>query len=506
MMITRSNTVFGFRSFLFCMIAMGLSGVPSVSSQTRQDGRRLADEAIFGLKLDGTLSRFKLIHFTTDPEQDLLITVLENEVTRRDLGLDDEKWNLLKRDFDASKSLLEKYSLIVRQRIPTAAENEDFKQGMENHLSAIRDRLTEEQWYRVGQLGVRYYMRKMGPTVSIFSGELGKKLDMPIGIRSEFFTVGTGMEEPLRRLSMDLKTKAMERLLSRLTPRHRTELEEYFKRNNFQPENINFGVFMWQLDYQPESQKKNEGMSEASTPRTNTEHHKGFAEEFFELQATGTFNLTISGGLEPRKRPAINLDAVVKKGLMDSQVIRLLMSPNIAKPLELSDGQIAMFREAFDIFHEQNNELIAEFQDAPDRQKALPKIKAARIESYKVLDGLVERVLFPHQIEWLQEYVGRIGATRIGLVGSLVDGQLGRTLGITESEKKALLEEAAKIRDELMPKSLELENEIYDRLMASLPEEDAQRLNEMIGKPIEEGYANLDVLADQLAGIGYVND
>ncbi len=506
MMITRSNTVFLFRGILFCMIAMGLFGVPSVSSQTTEDGRRFSDDATFALGLNGRLTRIRSNLLTTAPKAEPLITVLENEVTRRDLRLDDEKWRSLKTDFDAAKSLFEKYTQITRQRTPTAAEKEDFKQGMEDHLGAIRDGLSEEQWYRVGQLGVRYSMREIGPTTSIFNGKLGEELEMPMRGRADFFMAGTGLAEPLRKESQELKADAIERLLSRLTPSHRTELEDYFKRNKFELEKINFGIFIWQLGYQPESQKKSEGKSEvasedAASP-SKSESSKDFVEEFHEMQGTGLFNLTIAGTLEPRKKPDLKLSPVQQRGLANSELIRMLTSPTLAKPLELSDEQVDIFKETMEQWMERNQELDREFQYASDPQKVIPRIRTAKNDLYKELDGVVERVLLPHQVEWLKEYVGRIGATRVGLVGSLVDGQLGRTLGITESEKKALLEEAAKIRDELMPKSLELENEIYDRLMASLPEEDAQRLKEMIGKPIEEGYANLDMLADQLSGIG----
>ena len=51
-----------------------------------------------------------------------------------------------------------------------------------------------------------------------------------------------------------------------------------------------------------------------------------------------------------------------------------------------------------------------------------------------------------------------------------------------------------------MRKSLELENKIYDELVAVLPDADAERLKGRIGIPIKKGYANLDLLADQLSG------
>lgn len=96
------------RSCLLLALAMGLLDIQVAAAQTLDNGSRLSQITFFFLNLDGTLSRGIGVIATMEPEQDPLITILENEVTRRDLGLDVEKWNAIQQDLAAAKSLPKK--------------------------------------------------------------------------------------------------------------------------------------------------------------------------------------------------------------------------------------------------------------------------------------------------------------------------------------------------------------------------------------------------------------
>jgi hypothetical protein len=480
-----------FKITLIVTLNACLGDIRFAESQVLQDGRRHSTTTYFHLNVDGSLRPHDSSIVTNVPETDPVLTMLGNEITRKELGLKDEKWDVLKSDFESAQKLLEKYTHIVKQRKPMAHETDTFKREVESYLKAIRNALTEDQWNRAQQLGNRFSMRLAGPSMSIFAGELGNRLEIPIKVRSAVFQAGVRLAEPLRNESSELKKQAIERLTNLLTPDHQAELAEYFKTNGFQPENMNFGILVWQLGNAIKD--KSEQSLTVAGGLTNDRLKENF-EELFEVSI---FKLSIDGSFEP---VTLTVQDSRRKEDLNFKLLLLLLNPEIAKPLMLSKEQITELQDALTELQERTDEITREFEFSHDQPNIVKKLKLDQTSAYAKVDGLAEKVLLPHQMEWLKEFVGRVAVSRIGLVGSLIDGQLGRKLGITEEEKKALQHEAEKIREELMEKSLELENKIYEELIAVLSEEDAKRLRSMIGDPIQEGYANLDLLADQLLG------
>ena len=472
--------VIGIFSLLGLFVWIGTS--PQLSGQEGHS----RTETIYCLDYGGGLKTVSAVIRDDGPQQSKWIQFLENDQVREDIELSDQNWKKLESNFRQLKSSLLEYQKRYAKGKTTKDDLEDVLKNSQDSKDEIERLLSKQQRSRLTQLDTRFQMRRIGSLRMMFQGQLGKDLDLSAKQRLEIFELGQKFAKAVSHENIELKDSAFEELKSQLTPTNRGKLEEYIDENFLTFRATNFGILMSQLDFADEK--------EAGPPTEEGEErgpYSGLSQPAcFRLDLDGTFKPNVAGSGSNKNRVYIEL-------------FKLMMHPEMSHSLALVREQSDEIKVVFENYRQKSNDADQELQKAYENNSTSTSfaMNSHRQSISTLLDDLAisfERILLPHQREFLEDLTQKIGVARSGLFSELVNGELGNRLKISTEEKEKIKKMARSIRKRLLKKSIELESKVFEDVKKVLSEEQASAFSERIGKPFDMGYSNLDLLCNQL--------
>ena len=176
-------------------------------------------------------------------------------------------------------------------------------------------------------------------------------------------------------------------------------------------------------------------------------------------------------------------------GWQSSYTMGWLRNEQMRKELEIVDYQVEKIEKLQTKLQEDVRELYADIRELP-RQEQAEKYREAQEkvrELYADAEKELGDILLPQQVERLEQVMTQMrmrGGMSYGL-----QGDLAKTLEITEEQQKQLREKAAAKNQELYKKYAELRREMQQELLEEvLTEKQQKQLDELIGEPFEFQY------------------
>lgn len=102
-------------------------------------------------------------------------------------------------------------------------------------------------------------------------------------------------------------------------------------------------------------------------------------------------------------------------------------------------------------------------------------------ENSKAADEAIEEILLPEQLKRIRQLAYQVDIERTGLGESLINGRLGKDVGVYDNQKQSLTDLAAKIDAETRQVIAQIKADAQKRLLASLAPEQRKEAEELLG-------------------------
>lgn len=153
-----------------------------------------------------------------------------------------------------------------------------------------------------------------------------------------------------------------------------------------------------------------------------------------------------------------------------------------ALPSERGHHLIALHHDKIERLHDEYSKCLADWRHGLVSQSDYEeKMREIRRENDKRALAVLRSELTPIQWERLQGKITDRGLRQRGLLPSLVNGSLGKQIGITGAQRAQLRQIAAKYGTRLTSLSQALEKQVWDELSKSLRPEQGRRLRQLLG-------------------------
>lgn len=102
-------------------------------------------------------------------------------------------------------------------------------------------------------------------------------------------------------------------------------------------------------------------------------------------------------------------------------------------------------------------------------------------ENSKAADEAIEEILLPEQLKRIRQLAYQVDIERTGLGESLINGRLGKDVGVYDNQKQSLTDLAARIDAETRQVIAQIKADAQKRLLASLAPEQRKEAEELLG-------------------------
>lgn len=157
-----------------------------------------------------------------------------------------------------------------------------------------------------------------------------------------------------------------------------------------------------------------------------------------------------------------------------------LVEDQIEDVKEISDESRQMMRDAFSGMREKFADMSRE-----ERDEMMTTIREDIKEKMKGVDGKLEDVLVPHQLERLDQIILQNSIRRGGTASALQNEAVREKLGLTEDDAEKLKEKEEEVKKELEEKIKQLREEARDVILSVLSSEQQKSIKEMLGESFE---------------------
>ena len=411
-------------------------------------------------------------------------SVLSCATVRQELELLDEQNAELSRILDAYEGDLAvlKKELTQRhmQRLEHGSVTEKLDALQGDTLQRVKDTLLPFQYRRLSQILNRCQLRRHGLKHALIGNQpLSSELAVRPEQRAQIVSAARKLGHQLNRDSLEYRIETIDRLLAELTNSQRELLKQQMGNYYYGPEG-NLEVLIWQLSFTPEKQRLD-----------------GF-DPFVGLRATAGFEIAEDGILRPLHAPSKR----PPKPLVDL-VLPLLNEDVMVQALEIDDVQTVMLKELAKYRRSSLKKLDWELQSAFERGELVSLEARTRLvrsigqrqqRLWQSLDEDLHNILTPRQFEKLKAISAQLDVVRRGPLAALVSGKMGVELGVTDEQKKRLLETAAELRQELVRESAKVQEEVYTGLFETLDPMQRELLDQRLGKPLAKTQGNITLL------------
>jgi hypothetical protein len=438
----------------------------------------LADGELAELRAPGS------IKFSGMPE----VALLKNENVRTDLELIPQQCTDLDRLFAIlEKSALSLYDYRLREE-PAARQ----------FLRNAADVLLPHQQKRLRQLFNRYSVDHLGLPENLIQQRLGYLLKVTPEQRKEIKKVKLEVGSQLRQNSQKLRRDIIDQMLDVFDSSQKKKfdtLSQGFVDLRLPP----LEILAWQLEH-PDAYR------DVLADRIFSQYRGFTIQPYYYLDVDQTFRLFAMNHSDKYDSLAPELRAKVDEDADTECIPRLVFTLHkieIATALQLNDEQFLRFSDCtsqFSKFHENWNQKLANYDVALAKLGKNPLYNQYVAEQKQLVKGMlnvVETTLSYEQKDGLELLSKRLELIRGGLLHSLIYGELRKDLDFTNNQRIEIVEVGEKCLKKIQRQSLAWEKEAHERLFKVLNPEQVEKIEELLGPPLEHDRANIDVLITQ---------
>jgi Spy/CpxP family protein refolding chaperone len=160
--------------------------------------------------------------------------------------------------------------------------------------------------------------------------------------------------------------------------------------------------------------------------------------------------------------------------------LAILMNEDTQRDLDVVEDQVSKLRELQQDMRDDMRSAFEGLQDLSDeeRREAFQKMRSKMETITADYDKKIDEVLLPAQREKLNElFLER--TVRFQGVAGLSNDAVGKALGLTEEQRKALREKAEKVQEELQEKIAKLREESEEEILSVLPAEQREKVKKI---------------------------
>ncbi|GAB5403744.1 MAG: hypothetical protein Aurels2KO_19750 [Aureliella sp.] len=197
---------------------------------------------------------------------------------------------------------------------------------------------------------------------------------------------------------------------------------------------------------------------------------QGLAESSVTLAAPG-----VGGGMFGRVNPNDRSD-----------LFSLLSNESVRKELKLTEQQYEGVKAVRKQSQQRLGELIKTSMQKSEDGRSIKlggtSFQTIIAENKKAADAAIEEILLPEQLKRVQQLAYQIDVERTGLGASLVEGRLGKDIGVYDNQKQSLTDLAAAIDAETKKAIAKIKADARKQLLSSLPPEQRKQAEELLGE------------------------
>ncbi len=166
-----------------------------------------------------------------------------------------------------------------------------------------------------------------------------------------------------------------------------------------------------------------------------------------------------------------------------SQLFNLLSNESVRNELKLTEGQFGGVKKIMSEASKRITEMLTQARTQGGGRIQLnggqfgELMKANRAEA----EAAIEEILLPEQLDRIRQLAYQIEVSQEGLGESLVNGRLGREIGVHDDQKQSLTDRAAKIEAEARQAILEIQAAARAKLFKELTPEQRKQAEELLG-------------------------
>ncbi len=169
-----------------------------------------------------------------------------------------------------------------------------------------------------------------------------------------------------------------------------------------------------------------------------------------------------------------------------SDLFSLLSNESVRQELKLTDQQYAGVKEVRKQSNVRMQEMIRSAMQKSENGRSIrlggTDFQATIAENKEAADAAIEEILLPEQLKRVRQLAYQIEVERTGLGQSLVDGRLGKDIGVYDNQKQSLTDLAAAIDAETRKAIANIKADARKKLLSSLPPEQRKQAEELLGE------------------------
>ena len=434
---------------------------------------------------------------------DPLLNFLDHDAVRHDLQFTDEQAKQLKNvvsDFEAARR---KWTEKKKVRPATKEKELDFletriaslEQANRRAANTIHSKLfLPHQQARLRELVIRFQIRKQGLPYHLTKGVLKKELSIRSNQVAQIHKTSALAAEKVRTESNRLKREWVGMLLSELTAKQRQHFKQLVVRDPAETQ-IPVGVLYAQLE-------------KSSLEKLEQLEKKHPWPDFCPLNLSARFPLDSFGQLTLRQ-PELQDEKPWQYGYqLTMELFRVLgvrwdgktVGRGFRDALKLSNDQSQQIAELQKLHREFRMVSCPGGTDAEVKAWLAKRQEDAKAHLFQ-MNSKTLAILNQEQRKILDRVVNSIAIDRIGLLPILVESKFAERLEITARQKSALLKRSDKLRQKIAEQTQEIEANYEKSLLDVLSVEQRQKYKKLVGEPVENVAANLDLIILQATSL-----
>lgn len=445
------------------------------------------DELVFyHVALNGQLKRAAI--WTRKPKPAFVaVTFLKDEIVRKEIALTGAQAKSLDKIIKAIESEQKYYIQRIRSaKIENpASENlatieQQYKELIAEKEEEIRKLLFERQLVRLKEIAIWYEVRRSGLLTMMVRNKI-PDVQLSLPAMRKISARGKELAVQLSDEMLANRKKRVALLLDQLKISQREQLREIVGDQEYLP-NLSLELFVFQLA----------AMENEQRPKTS--------DDIFEkLTDFPVFEIGIDGGLR-KHYPPKQYELAKPMGLAVG-MLTLSTDPYLRERMVLSGEQIKELQQLRNTCREKHRQISKKYGERDKLTKELmAQIRGEQQQLWEMCVEDMKSVFLPHQVDQLVEIYPRVEFLRHGIVYSLVHGEIGKQLDITDAQKTKLKNSARKLQKEIMKTARETERTTIDALLDSLDDEERNKIKDLLGEPLEHSCPNMTLLIADLKG------
>lgn len=168
-----------------------------------------------------------------------------------------------------------------------------------------------------------------------------------------------------------------------------------------------------------------------------------------------------------------------------SQLFNLLANESVRRELKLTDQQFEGVQAVQKLSRTRMQGLIRSAMSKSENGRSISlggsDFRDMMSENSKAADEAIEEILLPEQLKRIRQLAYQVEIERAGLGESLVNGRLGKDVGVYDDQKQSLTDLAAKIDAETRQSIALIKADARKKLLASLAPEQRKEAEDLLG-------------------------